>query len=209
MTGTDTSRIIQILSKQHPTSFFLRSKDPFYILISTVLSQRTRDEFTDRAAKQLFKWYKTANQLARAQGKKIEQLIKPSGFYRIKAKRIKAISRELLKNHNGKVPDDIDSLLRLPGVGRKTANCVLVYAFRKAALPVDTHVHRISNLIGWVKTRTPEETEQELMRVIPKKHWIQLNELLVKHGQNICLPRGPKCWVCPIQKHCKHVKITA
>jgi endonuclease-3 len=133
-------------------------------------------------------------------------LIKPSGFYKIKARRIKKISEEIVKRFRGIVPDAIDDLLSLHGVGRKTANCVLVYAFKKPAIPVDTHVHRISNLIGWVKTKTPGETKIALMGLIPKGNWILLNELMVAHGQNICVPRRPGCGICPINRYCCHGK---
>ena len=198
------NQIVRQLRIQYPSTFFSRSSDPFYVLISTVLSQRTRDENTYRAAKQLFAVYKTPAELAKAPTQKVEQLIRPSGFYKVKARRIQRISRELLERFLGKVPDKIDDLLTLYGVGRKTANCVLVYAFKQPALPVDTHMHRISNLIGWVKTKTPEETETALTKLIPRKHWIALNELLVRHGQSICLPRGPKCTMCPINRYCNY-----
>jgi len=124
----------------------------------------------------------------------------------VKAARIKRISRELLERFQGRVPKNMDKLLSLHGVGRKTANCVLVYAFKVPAMPVDTHVHRISNLIGWVKTKTPEKTEMELLRIIPRKYWIVMNELLVRHGQSICLPRRPRCEICPINKYCNFGK---
>jgi endonuclease-3 len=196
--------IVRLLKHVYPSSFFARSSDPFYILISTVLSQRTRDENTDRAAKELFRHYKTPRQLASAPVKRVEKLIRPSGFYKVKAQRIRQISQELLDRYNGSVPKDMDELLSLHGVGRKTAGCVLVYAFRIPAIPVDTHVHRISNLIGLVNTKTPEQSELALMDVVPKRYWIDLNELLVKHGQNICLPRRPKCADCPISSHCDY-----
>jgi endonuclease-3 len=198
--------IVSRLRQLYPSTFFRRSQDPFYILISTVLSQRTRDENTDRAARQLFSVYKTPRQLSSAPISSIQKLIRASGFYRVKARRVKQISRQLLSRFNGVVPKKMDELLSLDGVGRKTAGCVLVYAFKMPAIPVDTHVHRISNLIGLVKTRTPEQTETALMDVVPKKYWIELNELLVRHGQNICLPRRPRCAECPISRYCDHGK---
>jgi endonuclease-3 len=201
-----TDRIVALLKKQYPSTFFSRSEDPFQVLISTVLSQRTRDENTERAARQLFKVYKTPAELANAPTRKVQRLIRPSGFYKVKAARIKRISRELLERFQGRVPKNMDKLLSLHGVGRKTANCVLVYAFKVPAMPVDTHVHRISNLIGWVKTKTPEKTEMELLRIIPRKYWIVMNELLVRHGQSICLPRRPRCEICPINKYCNFGK---
>ncbi len=181
-------------------------QNPFQILIGTVLSQRTKDINTDKAAKQLFAKYSTPEAIAKAGIKEIEKLIKPSGFYRQKAKRIKEISKIIVEKYNSKTPETIGELLELPGVGRKTANCVLVFGFRKPAIPVDVHVWRLSNRIGLAKTPTPEKTEMELMKVVPKKYWIIINELLVKHGQNICLPRSPKCEECPVNKYCNYYK---
>jgi len=183
------------------------SSDPFRVLITTVLSQRTKDANTDKASKALFSKYKTPKQLANARLKDIEKLIRPSGFYKIKAKRIKEISKIIIEKHGGKTPRKMEELLSLPGVGRKTANCVLVFAYRQPAIPVDTHVHRLSNRLGWVKTKTPEKTEGQLVKKIPKRYWIDLNELLVTHGQNICLPRKPRCSICPIEKWCAKVNV--
>jgi endonuclease-3 len=178
--------------------------DPFQVLISTVLSQRNRDESTERASNRLFSRYRTPEQLSQAPLTSIYPLIKESGFYKTKAFRIREISRILLKRYKGKVPKDLESLLSLPGVGRKTANCVLVYAYRLPAIPVDTHVHRISNRIGFVKTRTPEQTESELVKIIPRKYWVDFNELFVRFGQRTCQPIRPRCWECPITKHCDY-----
>ncbi len=178
--------------------------NPFEVLISTVLSQRTRDESTERASEQLFAKYKTPKQLSQAPLKDIEKLIKPSGFYITKARRIKEISRILIQKYQGKIPEDFDKLIKLPGVGRKTANCVLVYAYRLPAIPVDTHVHRISNRIGFVKTKTPEQTESELVKIIPREYWVDFNELFVKFGQQICQPIKPLCWKCPIVRYCDY-----
>jgi len=178
--------------------------DPFQVLISTVLSQRTRDENTERASTTLFRRYRTPKQLSQAPLSRIEPLIKPSGFYRTKALRIREISRILVEKYNGKVPRDLEGLLSLPGVGRKTANCVLVYAYRLPAIPVDTHVHRISNRVGLVKTKTPEQTETALVKVIPERYWTDLNDLLVKFGQRICQPIRPLCYKCPIVKYCDY-----
>jgi endonuclease-3 len=187
-----------------PTRATVQRADPFQVLISTVLSQRTRDENTERASARLFREYKNPKQLAQAPPKSIERLIKPSGFYKVKASRIKDISRILVEKHKGKVPKDLESLLGLPGVGRKTANCVLVYAYRLPAIPVDTHVHRISNRIGFVKTKTPEKTESELVKIIPQRYWIDFNELFVKFGQRTCKPIKPLCWKCPIVRYCDY-----
>lgn len=177
-------------------------ENPFKVLISTVLSQRTRDENTAKASKQLFSKYSNSKALAKAPIKEIESLIKPSGFYRVKAKTIKNISKEIQERFNGKVPDSIKELISLKGVGRKTANCVLVYSFKIPAIPVDVHVHRISNRLGLVKTKTPEESEQKLMKVFPESKWIELNDLMVKFGQKKCFPRNPECKNCSLNKIC-------
>jgi endonuclease-3 len=198
-------KIIKLLEKDYPINFY-SGKNPFNVLISTILSQRTRDENTLNASNKLFSKFPTAKKIANANLSVIKKLIKKSGFYNVKAKRIKEVSRILLEKYNGKVPNELDKLLKLPGVGRKTANCVLVYGFNIPAIPADTHVHRISNRLGIVKTKTPEETEYELMKKVPKKYWININELFVKHGQTICNPIKPKCDKCPISKLCDFSK---
>jgi len=176
--------------------------DPFKVLIATILSHRTRDEVTRVAADNLFRVYGSAKDLADADPKQIEQLIKPVGFYRVKARRIIEVSKIICERFGGVVPDDFEALMSLPSVGRKTANCVLVYGFGKPALPVDTHVHRISNRLGLVSTKTREETEEALKRVIDKKYWVEINDLLVKFGQQICRPVKPRCEVCTLKPFC-------
>jgi endonuclease-3 len=193
--------IISRLKKCYPPGKF-NSNDPFQVLIATVLSQRTRDEITDRASEKLFAKYGTPAALASADAGDIEALIREVGFYRIKAPRIKEIARIIDNDFKSRVPDDMDALLSLPGVGRKTANCTLVYGFGKDAVAVDTHVHRISNRLGFVMTKTPEETEAKLREALPKKHWKHINELLVRFGQDVCKPVGPKCGTCPIAELC-------
>ncbi|MGQ4873577.1 MAG: endonuclease III [Promethearchaeia archaeon] len=178
------------------------TNDPFKILISTILSARTRDENTKIATEKLFSKYKTPKQIAEADIEDLESLIRASGFYRVKAARIKEVSKILVEKYKGNVPDDFKELISLPGVGAKTANCVLVYAFKQPAIPVDTHVHRISNRLGWVKTKTPEQTEDALKDLIPKKLWIRLNHIFVKFGQQVCLPISPKCDICPVNEIC-------
>ena len=180
--------------------------DPLQILIGTILSARTRDENTTVAVRNLFTKYKTVKQLANANIKNIEKLIKPSGFYHVKAKRIKEVANMLIEEYGGRVPDNIDELLTLPGVGRKTANCVLVYAFNKPAVPVDTHVHRISNRLGLVETKTPEQTEMELTSTIDRKYWTKINDTFVMFGQNICRPVGPLCEPCLLKRSCKYYR---
>ena len=182
------------------------NRGPFSILIGTILSARAKDESTSRIVKDLFKVYKNSKQLANAKVKDVEKIIKSIGFYHVKARRIVDVARIIDSKYKGKVPDDLERLIELPGVGRKTANCVLVYAYEKAAIPVDIHVHRISNRLGLVQTKNPEETEFELMKLIPKKFWLDINETFVKYGQNICKPISPMCEVCKIRNGCKYYK---
>ncbi len=177
---------------------------PFRILIATILSARTKDENTTKAADKLFKLYGTPQKLAKAKVKDVEKVIKSVGFYHVKSKRIIEVANLILSKYNGKVPADIDKLVDMPGVGRKTANCVLVYAFEKPAIPVDTHVHRISNRLGLVDTKMPEETEMALREKIPKKYWLDINNTFVMYGQNICKPISPMCHVCKIRKTCNY-----
>ncbi len=179
-----------------------KTQDPFKILISTILSARTRDANTEAATKSLFKKYNTPELIAKADVEELESLIRKAGFYKVKAARIKEVSQILLDEYEGKVPKDFSKLMSLPGVGAKTANCVLVYAYKIPAIPVDTHVHRISNRIGWVNTKTPEETEKALKDLVPKQYWIRINRLFVKFGQQICFPTNPKHDLCPIKDIC-------
>ena len=179
---------------------------PFSILIGTILSARTKDEATTKAVKALFSKYKNSKQLANAKVKDVEKIIKSIGFFHVKSKRIIEVAKIINTKYKGKVPDNLDTLVELPGVGRKTANCVLVYAFEKPAIPVDIHVHRISNRLGLVDTKNPEETEQELMKKVPKKYWMDINDTFVMYGQNICKPISPMCDVCKIKKNCKYYK---
>ncbi len=176
---------------------------PFRVLIRTILSQRTRDENTDHASARLFSKFKTPEDIAIADKEDIEELIVSAGFYHVKAARIKEVSQILLDEFDGKVPDTIEELLTLPGVGRKTANCVLVYGFKKPAICVDVHVHRISNRMGLVETKTPEQTEEKLKKLVPKKYWLEINDLLVQFGQTICRPVYPLHDICPVNECCK------
>ncbi|MEM3538431.1 MAG: endonuclease III [Nitrososphaerales archaeon] len=180
--------------------------DPFKVLIATILSHRTKDENTRKAFQQLFSIYKDVKDIAEGDENKIKELIKPAGLYRIKARRIKEVSKIIIDQYNGKVPNDLEKLLSLPSVGRKTANCVLVYGFGKEAVPVDTHVHRVMNRLGFVNTKTPEETEFELMRKVDKKYWMDLNLIFVKFGQRICKPIIPRCNICNLTNYCKWYK---
>jgi endonuclease III len=182
--------------------------DSFKILIGTILSSRTRDEKTKMVVNNLFRRFKNAKELAEVDIDEIKTIIHSIGFYNVKAKRIKEVSQLIVEKFDGKVPDDIEELLELPGVGRKTANCVLVYGFNKSAIPVDIHVHRVSNRIGLVNTKTPEKTEIELSRIISKKYWSEVNQTFVMYGQNICLPIKPNCKICELKKICKFYHTT-
>lgn len=192
-----------IEGEAHLDQLARKKQDPFKILISTILSARTRDSNTEEATKILFAKYNTPELIANADVEELEKLIFKSGFYKVKAVRIKEVSRIIKDEYDSVVPDDFEELISLPGVGAKTANCVLVYAFKKPAIPVDTHVHRIPNRLGWISTKKPEETEKELKKLIPKDQWIRVNRLLVRFGQEICLPNRPKCDLCPIYTICE------
>lgn len=182
--------------------------DPFKVLISTILSARAKDEVTEVISEELFRTYPTAKKLAIATPADIIPIIKKIGFYNAKSRNIIAAARMIRDEFGGKVPNTREELVKLPGVGRKVANCVLVYSFKKDAIPVDIHVHRISNRLGWVKTKTPEETEEKLEALVPKKHWQTINDTFVAHGKTICAPVSPKCSVCPVNKWCKRVGVT-
>ena len=206
MTDNRTERLLEILAATYgtrPWNWHTR-QTPFQVLIGTVLSQRTRDEKTDEAAKALFSRYPTPERLASAPEEEIASLIRSANYYNTKAARIREISKIILEKYSGNTPDTVPELMQLPGVGRKTAACVMVYGFGKKALPVDTHVHRISNRLGLIQTQTPEESEKELWKVLPDKYIMVYNELLVKHGQNICRPIGPQCTKCPIVELCAY-----
>ena len=180
-----------------------KEKDPFRVLIATVLSQRTRDENTEKAANKLFRIYRSPRELAKARPENLYDLIKESGMYKQKAERIVEISKIIIEKYEGKVPNTLEELLKLPGVGRKTANIVLWVGFKKPALAVDTHVHRISNRLGWVKTKTPEETEKELKKLLPEELWGPINGSMVEFGRRICRPVNPRCEECFLKEHCR------
>jgi endonuclease-3 len=183
------------------------SRDPFRILISCLISLRTKDEVTAVAAARLFKLAGTPRAMLRVPTASIAKAIFPAGFYRTKARTIKELCRRLLKEHAGRVPDDLEALLRLKGVGRKTANLVVTIGYGKPGICVDTHVHRISNRLGFVKTKTPEQTEFALRQILPRRHWIPFNDLLVTFGQNVCKPISPLCSACPISSLCPRLGV--
>jgi endonuclease-3 len=184
-----------------------RGATPFEVLVSTILSLRTKDEVTAQAAARLFEQARTPEQILALGEKKVADLIYPVGFYPTKAKRLQAISRIIIETYDGRVPDTIDELLKLPGVGRKTANLVLVEGYHTPAICVDTHVHRISNRIGYVKTKNPDQTEMALRAKLPPKHWVRYNELLVAFGQVVCRPVSPFCSRCPVVEMCPQIDV--
>jgi endonuclease-3 len=184
-----------------------QTRDPFRVLISCLISLRTKDEVTDAASQRLFAKADTPAKMLELRASQIAKLIFPAGFYRTKAKHILEISRTLMNGYAGRVPDTLEELLKLKGVGRKTANLVLSIGFGKPAICVDTHVHRISNRLGWVKTKTPEQTEEALRKILPKRYWIPINDLLVTFGQNICQPVSPWCSECPLEKECPKIGV--
>lgn len=198
----NVEEVLHRLENEYPEIFYYQNNDPFYVLITTVLSQRTRDSVTNSSAKTFFNKYNSPNELVHADENEIESLIKNVGFYRVKTQRIKQISEMILDEYDGQVPDNLNDLLKLPGVGRKTANCVLTYAFSKKAIAVDTHVHRISNRLGLVDTKTPEQTEKELKNIVPENLWNKINELFVRFGQNTCRPVSPRCDLCVLNDTC-------
>ncbi len=184
------------------------TKDPFQVLISCLLSLRTRDQVTAGASARLFARARTPQQLLALPLPAIRELIYPVGFYKTKAKRIHQICQHLLGRFRGKVPDTLEELLTLPGVGRKTANLVLTVGFGKMGICVDTHVHRISNRLGYVRTKTPEQTEMALRAKLPKRYWIRYNDLLVSFGQTICHPTSPWCSRCLVERYCPRIGVT-
>jgi endonuclease III len=184
-----------------------QTKDPFKILVTTILSARTKDETTAKVVSKLFQTIHTHHDLAKLSLSEIEELIYPVGFYHNKAKSLQQLPRVLEEKFNGIVPDEIDDLLQLPGVGRKTANLVRAVAFKKPAICVDVHVHRISNRLGYVQTNNPLETEMALRKKLPQKYWLMYNSYLVAFGQNHCTPRNPKCNSCIIYDECGRIDV--
>ncbi len=200
----DIKFILEAMAKSidsPPTVLFPNS---FQVLISTILSARTKDVSTARASKKLFACFPDAESLSKAKLSKVKQLVKGCGFYNEKAKNIINSAKIIIKEYNGQVPSKTTELVKLPGVGKKTAACVRCYAFGLDDICVDTHVHRISNRLGLVNTKEPEQTQKELKKTIPKKYWKQINHAMVKFGQKVCLPRKPRCGQCPVAKECDY-----
>ena len=185
-----------------------KQKDPYQVLISCILSLRTKDKTTSEASRRLFKVADNPYSMVKLAQRRLEKLIYPVGFYRNKSGTILGISAKIIEDCSGRVPDSLEGLLALKGVGRKTANLVLGLGFNIPAICVDTHAHRISNQLGWVKTKKPEETEEALKKIIPQRIWIDLNTLLVTFGQNICLPISPFCTRCDVNNLCKRAGVS-
>jgi len=203
-------RVLRELARRYDTDRFVRRNgpDPYRVLIGCVLSLRTKDEVSYPATERLFARAATPTEMLRLRSSTIARLIYPTGFYRRKAAQIREISRRLLDRFGGGVPDRIDDLLTLPGVGRKTANLVVTLGFGKPGICVDTHVHRITNRLGWIETRRPDDTEAALRRVLPRRYWIPINETLVRHGQQVCKPISPLCTACAVEKDCARVGVS-
>ena len=214
MLDHDISRIIGTLKRELGkwetpivTHMAEEGRGAFQILISTILSSRTKDDVTAMASERLFHLASSPEKMHRLSEEKIRKAIYPVGFYKTKARNILRACRDLVDFYQSRVPDNLDELLKLPGVGRKTANLVVSLGFDGEGLCVDTHVHRISNRLGYVKTRTPEETEMELRAKLPRKYWTVYNTIMVAHGQNICKPLSPFCSRCPVFKYCDRVGV--
>jgi len=203
--------VIRLIKKEtrkfkNPIVTEVGKSGPYHVLVSCLLSLRTRDETTAKASKRLFALAGAPEKMVRLTAKQIEKAIYPVGFYRVKAKRIKEISRVLIEKYSNKVPDDFNELMKLKGVGRKTANIVMVYGFHRHGMPIDVHCHRIPNRLGWVKTKTPEQTEEALRKLLPKRYWLDFNNTFVVFGQNICRPVKPHCWECPVARYCDYYR---
>jgi endonuclease III len=185
----------------------IKTEDPFKVLVATILSARTKDETTAKVAEKLFPKVQKIEDLEKISLAELDALITPVGFHRVKAKHLKELPKVLKEKFNWKIPEEIDDLLELPGVGRKTANLVRAVAFQKPAICVDVHVHRICNRWGYIQTKTPLETEMTLRQKLPEKYWLNFNSYLVAFGQNLCTPRKPKCEICPVAEFCNRVGV--
>ncbi|WKZ29059.1 MAG: endonuclease III [Patescibacteria group bacterium] len=201
-------KVIETLRRHFPGKGAVELDRPEDVLLATVLSARTRDEQVLKVYPKLRKRFPTLASLKKASVSEIADAIKEIGLYRAKAKSVKGIAEALLDAHGGNVPDTMEALVALPGVGRKTANCVLCYAFKKPAIAVDTHVHRIANRLGWVRTPDPQKTEFALMRLIPKGLWLHVNRVFVQFGRAVCVPGRPRCWKCPVARLCRYPRKT-
>ncbi|MBN2071645.1 MAG: endonuclease III [Candidatus Krumholzibacteriota bacterium] len=184
------------------------TRSPFRVLVSTVISARTKDEVTGKASERLFGLAATPEDMARLEVQLIEKAIYPAGFYKTKAVAIRDLASMIISRFGGSVPDNIDDLVTLPGVGRKTANLVVTLGFGKPGICVDTHVHKVCNRLGVLRTRNPEETEYALRKVLDRKHWIEINDLLVMYGKKVCTSVSPWCSLCPVNDRCDKTGVT-
>jgi len=201
-------KVIETLKREFPGKGAVELGRAEDVLLATVLSARTRDEQVLKVYPKLRAKFPKLADLAAAKTSDIEKPLSEIGLFRAKARAMKGIAMTLIKEYGGKVPSSRDALVALPGVGRKTANCVLCYAFKVPAIAVDTHVHRIANRLGWVRAKRVEDTEQALMRLIPRDLWLHVNRVFVQFGRNVCLPRKPRCYACPIARLCAYPKKT-
>lgn len=184
-----------------------KENDPFKVLITCLLSLRTQDKNTEIASNNLFQHSKTPQDILKIPIKKLEKLIYSSGHYKKKSRVLKSVSKELIERFDSKVPSNKEDLLSIKGIGPKTANIVLSFAYGQPVIPVDIHVHVISNRLGWAKTKTPEQTEKELMKILPKKYWKEFNTTIILFGKSICVPISPKCSICPVNKYCPRIGV--
>ena len=215
MTGSDWDRQVRGIRKEVSGSALpsvskiaAEGRDPFRVLVSTIISLRTKDEVTSAASGRLFAEAATPKELLSLPEDTIARIIYPAGFYRQKARQLRQCAGEIAEIYNGNVPDTLEELLALPGVGLKTANLTLNLGFGIEAICVDTHVHRISNRLGWVSTKMPDDTERELKKILPRKYWIEINGLLVSFGKSVCTPVSPFCSECPLNKECPRIGVT-
>ena len=208
--GSEIGKVFSILEKTHQSTMLellgAERYTPFQLLVATLLSARSKDSTVIPLVKKMFAQYPLPEDYISLDLRTLENMIYGIGFFRVKARNVKKLSGILREKYNGKVPGTLEELTSLPGVGRKTANCILNYVFHKPAIAVDIHVYRISNRLGWVETTTPEMTEESLQNILPQRLWSEVNRLLVDHGQRVCLPRNPKCSSCAIWKYCKFGK---
>ncbi len=205
-------KIMNALKKAYPSdkttlNRMRKNPDAFKILISCLLSLRTQDKNTEIASNRLFAVADTPQEILKLPDEKLENLIYSSGHYKKKARTLKHVSKVIINEFHGKVPSTREDLMSIKGIGPKTANIVLAFAFGKNVLPIDTHCHRIPNRLGWVKTKTPEKTEKELEKILPKKYWRDFNSIFVQFGKTICVPISPKCSICPISQYCPKISV--
>jgi len=207
----DVMQILKRWSRKHRTPTVRatsKERNPFKTLVSCLLSLRTQDENTRKASNALFKVADTPGKILKLNQKKLEKLIYPSGYYRNKAKTIKHVSKILLEKYNGKGPSNINELMKIKGIGRKTAAITRTFGFgKKDCIPTDVHVHTIANRLGWAKSKIPEQTEIQLMKIVPRKYWFELNTLFVLFGKHVCITSSPFCSRCPIRRYCKRVGV--